>query len=573
MTRRLTIAILGTVAAALILAGAGALLLARVGARNATEADLRQQAETTADLVGFGSARVVAFTERDLSVIRTLVCRGPGGTTRADATAQLRALVCAADRTQSPEAVKAQLCVNLLPRVADALPADVRQARSDFCAKPDETTLQRLRDAFCAAPSDAVTGAARQTVDRYRQISCAQERRQNESRTQLQDTLSKESIDLVTLDGADQVIGPPLPPGLTLASLDPARLRAGSTVSGTNGTELFAAAPVNAGEGEISVIVIQRAANPLRDSVQWFLMAAGLTLGFATFVALFLSRRLTDPLREATAVTTRIAAGDLTSRLPEHVLTDDTRRDELDELAHSINAMAEALERSKGLEQQFLLSVSHDLRTPLTSIRGYAEALADGAAPDPQRAANVILAESRRLERLVKDLLDLAKLDARRFRLDIAPLDLVELATDSVDGFRREVESHGLRIVLDAPDGPVAALGDGDRLQQVVANLVENALKFASTTITVVVAADADGPRLEVLDDGPGIPPEDRPHVFERLYVAAATVQRKEAGSGLGLAIVRELVDAMGGSVHADAGAAGGTRMVVRLPVPATPGA
>lgn len=578
MKRRLTIAILGTVAAALILAGLGTLLLARVGARNATEADLRRQAETTADLVGFGSSRIGAISDQDLETIRGLICRsqppGPSPSTTApprDAGSQLRTIVCAGG-DQTPEQVQAELCVGVLPRVISAMPEDVRKARAAFCDSPTDENLGNLHTVFCDAGSQAKSTAARQAIERYRRLACAPLRRQSDQKAQLQDTLSKESIDMVTISDRDEVVSGSLPAGLTLPMMDLPRLRAGETISGENGVELFAAAPVNTGPGDISAIVIQRNANPIRDSVQWFLVAAGLTLAIGTFVAAWLSRRLTSPLREATALTVKIAGGDLSSRLPEHALGSRAKRDEIDELAHSINAMAEALERSKGLERQFLLSVSHDLRTPLTSIRGYAEALADGAAPDPERAANVILAESRRLERLVKDLLDLAKLDARRFTLNVVQVDLVELAADSVDGFRREVDQHGLTIALSAPSTPLLAYADPDRLQQIIANLVENALKFSSSLITVSVSGDADAPRIEVIDDGPGIPGEDLPHVFERLYVAAATVKRKETGSGLGLAIVRELVEAMGGTVRAEPNPAGGTRMVVALsPTPPPP--
>jgi len=280
-------------------------------------------------------------------------------------------------------------------------------------------------------------------------------------------------------------------------------------------------------------------------------------------VAARLSRRLTKPLTDATEATARIADGDLSVRLPDHHGGGST--DELDDLAKSINEMADSLARSRGLEQQFLLSVSHDLRTPLTSIQGYAEAIADGAVPDERAAAGIILAESRRLERLVRDLLDLAKLEARQFSLDLVPVDLDELVSDSVDGFRREVEAAGLHLQLARSGHHVAAVADPDRLAQVVANLTENALKYASGSITLAVIGDPQAPRVEVSDDGPGIATEDLPHVFERLYVAGHQPVRKEIGSGLGLAIVRELVDAMGGTVRAEAVPGGGARMVVTL--------
>jgi two-component system sensor histidine kinase BaeS len=229
--------------------------------------------------------------------------------------------------------------------------------------------------------------------------------------------------------------------------------------------------------------------------------------------------------------------------------------------------MAEVLERSKGVERQFLLSVSHDLRTPLTSIRGYAEAIADGALPDPAKGGNVILSEARRLERLVGDLLDLAKLESRSFALTLGPVDLVDVAAGTVDGFRRETDEAGITMELVPAHAPAVVEGDADRLAQVAANLLQNALKFARSEIQVSVESVDGWARLSVSDDGPGIAPDDLPHVFERLYVSRHQPRRKEIGSGLGLAIVRELVTAMGGTVQASAAATGGAKLSVLLPL------
>ena len=241
---------------------------------------------------------------------------------------------------------------------------------------------------------------------------------------------------------------------------------------------------------------------------------------------------------------------------------------ELAGLARSINAMAESLERSRGMERQFLLSVSHDLRTPLTSIRGFGEALAEGRAPDPAHAGSVITAEAGRLERLVGDLLELAKLDARRFSLDIRATDVAEVVSDTIEGFRPAAERAGVTLEIDlgARGGAAAAAAaaDPDRLAQIVANLVENALKFAAGRISVAVAAD--GVTFSVDDDGPGIAPDDLARVFEPFYQSARAPAR-QVGSGLGLAIVSELVAAMGGQVRAEpAPSGGGTRVVVSLP-------
>ncbi len=368
-------------------------------------------------------------------------------------------------------------------------------------------------------------------------------------------------------DGAVVCIGPTcgpraavaIPAGLTQADLQVERLRAGKVVTGTRGRLAFAAAPADRGDALMVVVLTRRVETSPGVLGPWFFVLIGLTVLGAATVAANLGRRLTRPLREAQAVTSRIASGDLAARVPENPADGE----ELAGLARSINAMAAGLDRSRGLERQFLLSVSHDLRTPLTSIRGFAEALADGKAPDPVRAAGIISAEARRLERLVGDLLELAKLDARRFSLDVRATDVAEVLTDTAEGFRPAADAAGVALVV-AGTPAVTAAADPDRLAQVLANLIENALKFATSTIGV--GSDRPGPGVAVWvdDDGPGIPAADLAHVFEPFWQSSRSPAR-QVGTGLGLAIVAELVAAMGGSVRAEPLPDGGTRMVVTL--------
>ena len=339
-----------------------------------------------------------------------------------------------------------------------------------------------------------------------------------------------------------------LPSGVTAGDLDVPKLVAGLTISGNHGALVWAAAP---GPGRSAVVVTREADLLLGPVVGWFVLASAITIAIGVLVAHRLGRGFARPIQQADDAARRIAGGDLAVRLPEEPGADA----ELAALARSINAMAEELERSRGLERQFLLSVSHDLRTPLTSIRGYAEAIADGAA-EPGRAATVILAEARRLERLVRDLLDLAKLDARRFSLQPETVDLVDVAAGTADGFAPEAAEAGVAITVDAPV-PVLVDADPDRLAQVAANLVENALRHARADVWLVVSADGEWAQLAVVDDGPGIGPDDVARVFDRLH----------ARSGLGLAIVRELVGAMGGSVAAGNAEGGGATLTVRLPL------
>jgi two-component system sensor histidine kinase BaeS len=349
------------------------------------------------------------------------------------------------------------------------------------------------------------------------------------------------------------VVGGAPPEGVTLGPADLAGLLEGRTVSGRQDRLVYAAAPIDLRAGVGVVILTDTPTIALGGSAVWFVLAAGGVLVVAVLIAGRLARTLTEPLRRADEASRRIAAGDLSARVPD---PPPGAADEVADLSRSINAMAGALERSRGLDQQFLLSVSHDLRTPLTSIQGYAEALADGTVADARRAAGVILTESGRLERLVRDLLQLARLDARGFTLERVPVELHELAAACADGFAPEAEAAG--VTIDVAAVPAEVVADPDRLAQVVANLLENALKFAQGRIQVDVTTDDGWARVTVTDDGPGIDAADREHVFERLYVARHVPARKESGSGLGLAIVRELVSAMGGTVGVGDGAAGG---------------
>ena len=370
-----------------------------------------------------------------------------------------------------------------------------------------------------------------------------------------------------------------VPAPLTVRVLDVPALQADATVAGNVGDEAFVATPVTltarqrASLGGIPgrdlpvLIVTRRVHNPV-NGAPYFLLVAAVVLGVGALVAALLARRISAPLSRAATTTQRIAEGDLAARVP--VRPHDYP--ELRGLAEAINAMGDALTRAKGLERQFLLSVSHELRTPLTSIRGYAEALTEGMADDVPGALAVIGNEARRLERLVQDLLDLARLDASTFSLDVRRVDAGAVVGDVLDAMRPEAEHLGveLRAGPSAPGLWVDA--DPDRLKQALSNLVENGCKFAARRVEIGASEQEGWCEMAVADDGPGIAPEDLGHVFER-HFSAGRVPARKVGSGLGLAIVAELVRSMGGTVVARPGDGGaGTRMVLRLPRRPPPG-
>lgn len=304
------------------------------------------------------------------------------------------------------------------------------------------------------------------------------------------------------------------------------------------------------------------------------LVAAGVLLGWLGF------RRAFRPLRTIEDTAAAIAAGDLTQRVPEH-----RAHDEVASLSTSINAMLSQIERSFEAQQasevkmrRFVTDASHELRTPLATIRGYAELYRQGAASSPEAVATSmarIEGEATRMSGLVEDLLTLARLDNRR-PMQMGPVDLTVVAGDVVQDARARGTSHVLRLtgLHGRPLGPVIVEGDDGKLRQVVTNLVANALQHtpAGTEITLSVGVDQGRALLHVADDGPGIAPEARPHLFERFYrTDPARGRRPSGGHGLGLAIVAAIVAAHGGRTGVAPTPGGGATFIVDLPASTTP--
>jgi len=376
------------------------------------------------------------------------------------------------------------------------------------------------------------------------------------------------SVQFVLLS-PDGTIAQPLKGGLTTADIDPQALLAGVQVTGhTKGLLTYSAVPtpLQASTDGTPVLVVSRQVHSPVDGIRYFGLIGLLGVAAAALVAAALARRFSRPVVAAVDTTRRIASGDLDARVEVRPHEDP----EFAQLAESINAMGGSLARARDQERQFLMSVSHELRTPLTSIRGYAEAVLDGATDDPHAAAAIISSEARRLERLVQDLLDLARLDADRFTLDLRSVDAALVVRQVVGGFQPRATDLGIEVGL-AGSNPATCLvwADSDRLGQVLANLVENAASFAVHRVEVGLTAGPGGAVVWVDDDGPGIPPDQLTRVFDR-HVSTDREGSAGQGSGLGLAIVRELASAMGADVHAESplvdGA--GTRLVVELRAP-----
>ncbi|HLT16309.1 MAG TPA: HAMP domain-containing sensor histidine kinase [Acidimicrobiales bacterium] len=292
-------------------------------------------------------------------------------------------------------------------------------------------------------------------------------------------------------------------------------------------------------------------------------------LGVLALVTWWVIRLGVRPVRQMTATASAIAAGDLSLRVPPA-----EPGTEAGELSSALNGMLghieAAFEERAAADvrlRRFVADASHELRTPVTTIRGYAELYRDGALPAGpalDEAMRRTEAEAVRMGRLVDDLLHLARLDQGR-PLERAPVDLAALAADAVADARAAAPDR--EVVLDAP-APAVVVGDEHRLRQVVGNLVTNALVHApGAAVSVRVAADGETATLSVTDDGPGMSEADAARAFERFYRADASRSRHQGGSGLGLSIVEATVRAHGGSVALRSAPGAGTTVQVRLPV------
>ncbi|MBC9717451.1 HAMP domain-containing histidine kinase [Streptomyces sp. TRM66268-LWL] len=292
----------------------------------------------------------------------------------------------------------------------------------------------------------------------------------------------------------------------------------------------------------------------------WVTAAAAGAVALALVVSWFVTRRLTFPVVRVAATARALAAGDRTAR------TQIDAPGELGDLARAFDAMADNVAHTEQTRHRLAADVAHELRTPLASLQAGLEELRDGYVDASVVRLVSLHDQALRLSRIVGDLGELAEAESARLSLHLAEVDLAALAGAAVAEREAELRSAGL-TVHSAP-GPTALLvrADGDRLHQALGNLLSNAARHCrpGDTVTVTTSATPFEALVEVADSGPGIPAEELPHVFDRLW--RGTRARAGGGSGIGLAVVKELVTAHGGTVTADSGPDGGTRLTLRLP-------
>jgi signal transduction histidine kinase len=299
-------------------------------------------------------------------------------------------------------------------------------------------------------------------------------------------------------------------------------------------------------------------------------------LGLSVVVSAAMARRFTTPLRRLTEASRGLAEGDLSRRVPASQVRAGSS--ELAELAVQFNAMADRLEesveiirRDRDRSRDFLADVSHELRTPLAALRMFNELLREGADADPDARAEFIESSGQQIERLdwlAQNLLELSKLDSGLVLLDLRPDDLRAAVESAVEQSASAAQKRGVSLALNLPSAPVRIRHDPQRIGQVVANLVANAVKFTGRggSVAIDVAATPHGARVDVADSGVGIDAAELPHIFERFYRGSRANEARGSGSGLGLAIVRSIVDMHGGGIVVESRVGAGSRFTVTLP-------
>ncbi len=334
--------------------------------------------------------------------------------------------------------------------------------------------------------------------------------------------------------------------------------------------EIASGIPIEIGSTRVGTLLLDSKPSILDPAEEKFLTSAkhsallggGIATGVAMFLAVILISQVLSPLRLLSRATERIAHGDL----PERVIL--KARDEFGQLGESFNRMIENLRRSERVRQTMTADIAHELRTPVTIIQGNLEAILDGIyEPTPETIAP-IYEETLHLGRLIDDLRELSLAEAGELPLNKEPTDITALiaqVTETISG----ALDDGPEIVVDADEEVPEVSVDPMRIRQVIVNLVSNAVRYTPKEGKIEVTLHKVGREIElaVADNGPGIPPEDLPHLFERFYRGDRARTRASGGSGLGLAIAKQWVEAHGGRIWAENLPEGGAKFTVRLPI------
>ncbi len=302
----------------------------------------------------------------------------------------------------------------------------------------------------------------------------------------------------------------------------------------------------------------------ISDAVKRYLvLGALLAVAIALVLTFFLSRRITAPIKSLTLAARQLGHGDFSQRV------EFADKSELGELGKTFNSMADDLERMEGLRRNMVADVAHELRTPLSNVRGYLEAIRDGVVSPDTATIQSLYEEVELLTRLVDDLQELALAEAGELRLVRQPEDIFILINRAVAAVHSRALGKGVSLAIDPADNMPPVNVDAQRISQVLHNLLENAVAHTAQGSSIVVAARQQGGWVEVsvTDTGEGISPHELPRIFERFYRVDKSRTRATGGSGLGLTIARRLIEAHGGKIYAESELGKGSRFSFTVPV------
>jgi len=328
------------------------------------------------------------------------------------------------------------------------------------------------------------------------------------------------------------------------------------------------------GAGTIGVLYITQESSPEVGLVslnivgraigRFFLWGGLLAVGIALLLTFVLSRRILAPVKALTQAARQLGKGDFSQRV------NSSDKGEVGELAQSFNSMANDLERAEQLRRNMVADVAHELRTPLSNLRGYLEAIRDGVKKPDADTIHSLDEEATLLSRLVDDLQELSLAEAGELKLNCQAGDITELIKQTVPVVRSQAAAKGVSVSVDLPGKLPAVDIDSHRISQVLYNLLENAVAHTNQgdSITVAARQQDNQVKISVVDTGEGIPAEDLANIFERFYRVDKSRTRATGGSGLGLTIAKRLVEAHGGNIEVNSKPGKGSSFTFTLPVP-----